>query len=166
MNREKRRDVFEAVGVIAIIASLIFLAIEINQNTNALYGQSRQSVLEAAQNELFLLVEHPEITLSVIKEGPLTAEESVKLDAYLAATLRAREYAWLQYQDGAIDEVQWNAEFLVTRSILNDNRVRNWWDKIGRDVYSPAFAEFIDSLVAIEPVTEGGWRDYTDWENR
>ena len=132
MNREKRRDIFEAIGVIAIVASLIFLAIEVNQNTNALYGQTRQSVLETAQSELFLLVEHPDVSLSVIKEGPLTAEENVKLDAYLAATLRAREYAWLQFQDGAIDEEQWKAEVSVARSILNAERVRRWWDKAGR----------------------------------
>jgi hypothetical protein len=166
MNRENRRDVFEAVGMIAIIASLMFLAIEINQNTNALHGQSRQSVLEAAQSELFLLVEHPEIALSVIKDGPLTAEENVKLDAYLAATLRAREYAWLQYQDGAIDEEQWKAEGFVIRSILNADRVREWWDKIGRTGTSPKFADFVDSKIVNEPVTAGGWRDVADWANR
>jgi hypothetical protein len=165
MDREKRRDVFEAVGLIAIVASLIFLAIEINQNTNALYGQSRQSVLEAAQNELFLLVEHPEISLSVIKEGPLTAEENVKLDAYLAATLRAREYAWLQFKDGAIDDEQWKAEVAVTQSILNAERVRRWWDIVGRNSSSPEFAEFVDGQIIVDPVTNGGWRDFAEWAN-
>ena len=166
MNREKRRDIFEAIGIIAIVASLIFLAIEVNQNTNALYGQTRQSVLEAAQSELFLLVEHPDVSLSVIKEGPLTAEENVKLDAYLAATLRAREYAWLQFQDGAIDEEQWKAEVSVARSILNAERVRRWWDKAGRNNSSPEFAAFVDRQIIVEPLTEGGWRDFAEWANR
>jgi hypothetical protein len=72
VNRDSQRELFEAIGLLAIVASLIFLAVEINQNTNALYGQSRQSVLEAAQNELFVLVEHPAVSLSVERESPLT----------------------------------------------------------------------------------------------
>ena len=165
MDRERRREVFEAIGLLAIVASLVFLAIEINQNTNALYGQSRQSVLEAAQNELFILVEHPEISLSVVKEGPLTPEENVRLDAYLAATLRAREYAFLQYQDGAIDKEQWDAEISVTKSIMNAERVRKWWSIVGRNNSSPEFSEFVDSQVIVEPVTEGGWHDFVNWSN-
>lgn len=166
MDRDSRREIFEAIGLLAIVASLIFLAVEINQNTNALYGQSRQSVLEAAQSELFVLVEHPEVSLSVVKEGPLTPEENVRLDAYLAATLRAREYAFLQYQVGAIDEEQWNVEVAVAKSILNAERVRLWWAVVGRNNSSPQFAEFVDSQIIVEPVTEGGWRDFADWSNR
>ena len=165
MDRERRRDLFEAIGLLAIVASLVFLAIEIGQNTNALHGQSRQSVLEAAQNELFLLVENPEISLSVVKEGPLTPEENVMLDAYLAATLRAREYAYLQFQDGAIDEEQWNAELAVAKSILNAERVRRWWDVVGRSNTSPEFSKFVDSQIISEPVTGGGWQDFVNWAN-
>jgi len=166
MDRERRREIFEAIGLLAIVASLIFLAVEINQNTNALFGQSRQSVLEAAQNELFVLVEHPEVSLSVVKEGPLTPEENVRLDAYLAATLRAREYAYLQYRAGAIDEEQWNAEVAVAKSILNAERVRLWWSVVGRNNSSPEFAEFVESQIIVEPVTDGGWHDFVDWSDR
>jgi hypothetical protein len=131
-----------------------------------LYGQSRRSVLEAAQNELFLLVEHPEIVLSIVKEEPLTAEENLKLDAYLTATLRAREYAWLQYKDGAIDEGQWTAEILVIRSILDSTRTRAWWNKLGRSVSSPEFVEFVEKDVLSQPLTGGSWRYSAEWTSR
>ena len=35
MNRDQRKDLFEAVGLIAIVASLVFLALEVRQNTKA-----------------------------------------------------------------------------------------------------------------------------------
>jgi hypothetical protein len=101
-----------------------------------------------------------------VKEGPLTPEENVRLDAYLAATLRAREYAFLQYQDGAIDKEQWDAEISVTKSIMNAERVRKWWSIVGRNNSSPEFSEFVDSQVIVEPVTEGGWHDFVNWSNR
>jgi hypothetical protein len=36
MKRENLKDVVEIVGLIAIVASLVFLALEVRQNTTAL----------------------------------------------------------------------------------------------------------------------------------
>ena len=166
MNREGRKDLFEVVGFIAIVASLIFLAVETNQNTNAMYAQSRQSILESSQNELFMLVENPELSSNVIKEGPLTPEEIVRLDAYMAATMRTREFAWMQYRDGIIDDIQWSAELAVTRSVMDAERVRLWWNLVGQNGSSPEFAKFVKSEILSQVVTEDGWRLYTDWANR
>ena len=58
MTPQARRDAIEATGLIAIVASLIFLAVETRQNTSALYGESRQAVLNAAHAELFVLVDN------------------------------------------------------------------------------------------------------------
>jgi len=51
MDRSKLADLSEIVSSIAIVITLIFLTVEVRQNTNALHAQSRQSVLEAAQVE-------------------------------------------------------------------------------------------------------------------
>ncbi len=48
MTREQRRDVFEAVGLAAIVASLVILAFEIQQNTVAVKsGANHVPVLDA-----------------------------------------------------------------------------------------------------------------------
>ncbi len=106
MDRSKLADLSEILSSIAIVVTLVYLAIEIRQNTNALYAQSRQSVLTAAQTELFVTVEHPELLLDVVQEEPLTPAEQVKIGAWLAAAMRAREFSWLQYRDGIIDAAQ------------------------------------------------------------
>ena len=107
MNREKRKDTIEAVGLAAIVASLIFLAFETRQNTNALYAQSRQAILKAALQEIAIQGENPDLALIIIKTESLTPEEHVRLDAWLSLLLRVREFAWLQYRSGIIDEAQW-----------------------------------------------------------
>ena len=107
----------EIVGSIAIVVSLIVLTVEVRQNTEALNAQSRQSVLAAAQNELFVSVDHPNFAAALVKPGPLTEEENIQLDAYFTATLRAREYSWLQYRSGTIDQDQWDTELAVIKSI-------------------------------------------------
>ena len=44
MNREQRKDIIEAFGLIAIVASLIFLAYETRQNTIAIQQESQQTI--------------------------------------------------------------------------------------------------------------------------
>ena len=48
MNREQRKGIIEAFGLIAIVASLIFLAYETRQNTIAIQQESQQTILAIA----------------------------------------------------------------------------------------------------------------------
>ena len=45
MDREKRKDIIELVGLIAIVGSLVFLIMEVSQNTKAMHSASYQSIL-------------------------------------------------------------------------------------------------------------------------
>ena len=135
MERSKLADLSEIVSSIAIVVTLVYLTVEIRQNTNALYAESRQSVLTAAQTELFVLVENPNLIVSVAKDDPLTEEEQVALGAWLAAAMRAREFSWLQYRDGVIDEAQWETEVIIIRWLLDSERTRDWWANC-RSMYS------------------------------
>lgn len=163
MKRKRRKEIIEAVGLIAIVASLVFLVLETRQNTNALSAESRQSVLTAAQTELFQIVENPDLVVSVTKEDPLTEEQQVALSAWLAAAMRAREFSWLQYRDGTIDEAQWSTEVLVIRWILDSKRTREWWVNVGRKYVNPSFADFVDDDMQSHPGTGDSWHAETDW---
>ena len=166
MNRDARKDLFEAVGLVAIVASLIFLGIETMQNTNAMYAQSRQSVLDSAQNELLAVMDDPELLMLGFKEGPLTPQENIRLDAFLSAVIRAREFAWLQYRDGVIDGAQWATELAVTRWAFDSPRSRHWWYVVGKSVTGPGFGEFVDSEILSQSLSPEGWRLASEWANR
>jgi len=156
----------EFVGAIVIVATLIYLAMQVRQNTNALHAQSRQSVLSGAQAELFAVVENPDLFTTVLKKEPLTPEEHVKLNAWLLAMGRLREFAWLQYQSGVIDEVQWSTELHVIQIMLQAKRTRTWWHVSGRRAFGAAFVEFIDDLIQDLPTTDEIFEITTDWTNR
>ena len=55
MQREKRREIFEAVGIFAVVASLVFLAWEIRQNTAVVSGQSVNELYDAVR-EIDLII--------------------------------------------------------------------------------------------------------------
>ena len=50
MDREQRKDIYEAVGLAAIVASLIFLALEVRQNTTAMSAAAFQDRSETLQD--------------------------------------------------------------------------------------------------------------------
>ena len=166
MDRSKLADLSEIVSSIAIVVTLVYLTVEIRQNTNALYAESRQSVLTAAQTELFALVENPNLIVSVAKDDPLTEEEQVALGAWLAAAMRAREFSWLQYRDGVIDEAQWETEVIIIRWLLDSERTRDWWANSGRFQSNLSFVAFVDAELQSHPTTLDSWRRETNWTKR
>ena len=154
MNLEQFAYFAEIVGVVLVIASLIYVAKQLRQTTEALHAQSRQTVMTGAQAELRCIIDNPDIIKCITKAGTLTPDEHIKLHAFLLSALRSREFAWLQYRNGQIDETQWNTELAVLRILLSSPRSRLWWEKLGRDAHSNEFAEFVDKAVQNRPATD------------
>jgi len=153
----------EIISSIAVVASLIYVAIQLKQNTEALNSQSRQAVLASSQAELFQRVEFPEIDIAIAKESIPTKEEQVKICTYLLAVFRAREFSWLQYQNGTIDKAQWNTEKIVISIVLSHPRTKTWWVKVGRHNYNSDFVKYVDRLVNEQPTSIDNWNLMSSW---
>lgn len=159
----KLSSIAEIVSSIAILITLIFLVVEMRQNTEALNAQSRQQILQSAQTQLLFSATNPEMAKSIIKPGPLTQDESVLLGDWLTSSMRFREYSWLQYRSGVIDENQWNTELLVIEIVLSAQKPRQWWSLVGREQVNPEFAVFVDELLEQNPVNDEYWQLALDW---
>ncbi len=97
-------------------------------------------------------MEFPDVTINMIRsDHQMTLEEKVRLDAWLCASMRAREFAWLQYKSGSIDSLQWESERGVILVILSTERNRDWWRDIGRLGFNSTFVEFVSDLINNEP---------------
>lgn len=153
IDRSVLADASEMVASVAILVTLVYLTIEINQNTAALNGQAREAVLGAAQSELQLMIETPRIINNLIGAEPLTSAEQIELDSMLTLLMRSREFSWLQYQDGTIDELQWETEHAVLLSILDADRTRQWWGNLGRHVFGKTFVGYVDQTMSNNPAT-------------
>jgi hypothetical protein len=163
LNTSKLADMSEIVSSIAIVVTLIYLTVEVRQNTDALHAQSRQSVLNSGQSELFAMLDYPGIVKSITKKEPLTSDEHIRLNMILVAMMRGREFSWLQYQNGIIDETQWQTELAVIIFVFDSQRTRDWWEKVGRNAFSDQYSEFVDSLIQNNPPTEVLWKSITNW---
>jgi hypothetical protein len=154
---------FQILANVGVIIGLVFLTLEIRQNTSALLAESRQSVLSSTQTELFTLMSNTDVVASIIKEAPLSAEENIRLDLFLTAAMKAREYSWLQFKDGLIDESQWGAEVKNIQVIFDATRTRQWWRESGRLAFDARFAEFVDEVLASSSASNTVWQTTATW---
>jgi hypothetical protein len=162
-NYSKLADWSEIVSSVAIVATLVYLAVEITQNTKALQAQTSQAVLESAQTELHLLMENPDLALALGNDEPLTELQHVRLDSFLTAFLRSREFAWLLYEDGAIGQEQWNTELAVLVGGMGSKKPRLWWHKLGRHSFSDEFVTFVDSTLRKNADSNLAWSKASNW---
>jgi hypothetical protein len=165
MDRSKLADISEIVSSIAIVITLIYLIIESSQNTAAIRSQTAQAILQAGQTDLAMIVADPEIGMTIPDTGTLTPEQNVRLDAHFVMTMRSREFAWLQYQNGSIDANNFEGEVQVLHVLLDSIRLRAWWEKLGRSYMTKEFAAFVDQLIAEGPATDRLWLPTLDWSS-
>lgn len=151
------------VGVIAVIGSLIYVGLQLRQNTIALHAQSRQSILEASVTELHKALDRPDLMLAITKQEALSPEENADLSNWYTATLRARMFAWLQFQDRIIDADQWNEECLVIQIVLSSRRGRIWWQTFGSRLFTAKFAQLVDDLLRDQPISDDTYQLLLSW---
>lgn len=153
-------QVYYVAGIIAslaVVASLVYLSLQVRQSNALSRAQTRQSMMELANTQILVLVEHPEIFTYWTKED-MTEIENIKLNSYLLAAMRAREYEWFAHRDGAIDSAMFAGYSKVITGFLSSERTKKWWSLRGVGEFHPEFVSYVDSLLA------GG--DSLDWTSQ
>ena len=150
---------------VGVLIGIGFLAYEIRQNTDATHAQTREAVFTGKQVELQAVSDDPNLIISIIKQDSLTTDEQIKLFTWLASALSAREFSWLQWKSGVIDETQWQSELVILRGFLQAPRVRLWWENVGHMTVSNEFHQFVEAQIDSLQPTNGIFEAQTEWAN-
>ena len=155
----------EIVGGVAIVLSLIFVGIQVQQgaretaiNTEATLSANRQSISARFENLSLLQATTPElaqIRVKTIQGADLSPVETIQWTGFVTSWIRLTEEAYLQYRDGNLSEEYWqtrvNSLFgnlftgsVSARGISNTLRQRkmltedfqNWLDQAIEDLES------------------------------
>ena len=108
----------EIIGGIAIIASLLFVGYQIQQNSEALLAGSRQNLLEADLQVLDNMMDYP-MLYDVPAQDDFTGDDFLRLRIHYVSMMRIREYAWQQYNNGVLDEQTFNAYLEPLKFVFN-----------------------------------------------
>ena len=151
MDREKRKDIVELVGLIVIVGSLVFLIVEVRQNTKAMHSASYQSVLNILNEQDMSLATSAELNRIVMigESTPedLTDEELSRFTRFALTRLGQLEFAYLSFTNETISDVDWAAIQPFVQFTMCIPGFRAIWTEYGDDAYSPVFNRFVENEI-------------------
>lgn len=170
----------EILGAIAIVATLVYLAVQTQyladqtellaeqsrQNTAAVQASTRQAMLAEDRELLTLAFESPEVFEIMTREvGSLTDAERIRMMAWLVVFIRGRENQWLQYQNGVIDEATWTTYGNAIAPILSFEITRPWWvARSATGEWDPRFVAYVNEVLARTEIVRPTVPELTDFE--
>ena len=97
----------EIFGTLGVIGSLIFVALEIRQNTNAVRSATIHAIAEMSYDTSMRMAENPEL-LAIQRAAdngePLTIGQRDQLVSFYSGIMRIQQDRFQQYQLGILDE--------------------------------------------------------------
>jgi hypothetical protein len=139
----------EFIGAIAVVVTLIYLAVQMRQNTNALKLNSARSVTEELQDMLALVAsnqELSEILVAAAGGSELQGAQRVRYYTYTHNLVRVYENAFLQLQSGVIDQAHWEGMTRMMIDFTSGAGFQSYW--LNRKHWvSDEFQEYMDTNV-------------------
>ena len=148
MNWETISAISEAVGAVAIVATLIYLAIQIRQNTASVKGSAYQQCVEA-NLELNMAATEPTqsdiLVLGNADSANLSNESFVSFAMWNLGLMQMAQATDYLYRTGSLDRDLWETEINRAAGILAFPGVRQWWDAGGNTQLTPSFVKLLES---------------------
>jgi hypothetical protein len=150
-------NISEIGASLVIVVSLIYVGLEISQNTVAIQQTSYQSVQEAMQSTELALATNPELLKIVMKAETAPLEVSAlewrRFTHVAFSRIGSWEYLFLARQDSAISEAQWEAFDPFFSTLMCRPGYRVFWQK-NHLSFTSYFGNHVDAKLASNCVTE------------
>jgi hypothetical protein len=136
----------EIIGGIAIVASLIFVGMEIRQNAEVSRVNAYQELIAQITLINTLRVQDPEFAELYARFAtggqPQNATERARLEGFLYMVFRHGDLAWRQYEAGFLDRDELLSVLAPMRIFLNTELGQEVWGRL-EELIDPAFVAFI-----------------------
>ncbi len=147
----------EVVSAVAVVVTLIYLAIQVRHskesldaNTKAIRGQVISDVTKNVQEHMAMALQGQDIADIIKKMGTeesLNPDDALLLDMFLTAIFIARQNEFYQWKQGLLEDSVFRSLHHITLTILGTASGNYWWQNEGRKLVSPEFVEFTEKLV-------------------
>lgn len=118
----------EAVGAVAVVVSLLYVAVQLRQSTKAIVASARQGVLDCEITLLGDYITHAIDPHLIGDDVTLSPEDERRFTWIVVKALRIREAAWHQYDLGTLDEDSWNSYMAPVAHMFSTRRARKVLD--------------------------------------
>jgi hypothetical protein len=134
---------------VGVILSLVYLSIQIRQNTRSARASTFQAIaFDAAQFNSFV-VSDPETTRVFLAGGrgdKLSEEDYFRFQQFLRTFFRFHDTLYFQFVQGMIGEDQWRGYFLTLERIIRLPGIQKYW-RHNRETHSRGFRALVEEAL-------------------
>ena len=146
---QKYALVAEIIGAIAIVSSLLFVGIQIRQNSLISEVNAYQELIAQISLSNTLKIENPQfaaLNQRFIAGGqPQSDSEYGQLESFLYMTYRHGDLAYRQYENGLIDEISLLSVLAPVRGYSNTEMGQNLWSFLSQNL-NPDYVEYVEKV--------------------
>ena len=154
MNLDKFNKWLTLAANIGVIAGIIFLALELQQNNRFLSAQAQYNLLKNRTEDNNIIMANPEIASLWFKESnneTLSDEEKYRIDSYIIKALINWQYEYNQYKEGNLAEKDlpvngWRKTFHGKNYMMATTRFPIVWEFV-KTISEPEFVSFMEENV-------------------
>ena len=136
---------------IGVIVGIVFLALEISQNTEMMRSQARDAITDKQMMFSEWVTTEPEMAVAISQAAGgldnMTPEHRVMYGYFLAGVWREWENSYYQYQEGLFDRTEFEPRMERWRSQMQTPAARSQWATT-RTWYAPGFRTIVDEMVS------------------
>ncbi len=149
MSWDALAAIAEALGAVAVLASLIYLATQIRQNTQMIKSSIRQELTANTRDVVFKTIDLADVMSKATNGEALTPVEEFQLNQLHRAAFRVFEDFAYQHAHGLLDHSEWAARLESIRVAMSMPHVRTNWLET-REQYSENLQRVMDPLASSE----------------
>jgi hypothetical protein len=144
----KNKKTFEIIGLLSVVSSLVFVGLEIKQNTTAVRGATQQAVSSQVAEMYRILTENERIADLVskaskgINKSDISESDYVSFWSFQMMGFRRIENIYLQHKNGLLTK---DAFSRIGMDIYKTKIVRVIWEERKGD-FEADFVEFFEAL--------------------
>ena len=147
MALEHYANIAEIVGVILVVVTLVFLTLQIRQNTRALRSTTIQSVMQSELAMMSILVENAATWEKISNGSPLASGEEMRraivlFNVYMIET----ESRYHQFKSGYLDAQPWEGRLGTLPGVVRMPTFKLWRASPGGQSHAADFLALLDEM--------------------
>jgi hypothetical protein len=152
-------NIGDLIGGVAVLVTLVYLALQIRQNTNSVRGAAELESERMRMEWHAMAATNPdlaEIWERVFREpDSVSWQELGRFRWYIASYFFILEGSWFQHRRGLMDQSGWIPLQDAMLGLLTNQRVLDWWEAESSP-FSQDFRKLVTGL--LESGVDTGWR--------
>jgi len=148
MNWDAIGAIAEAIGALAVVVSIVYLAVQIKSGTKTLRTTLRDSAFHDMQEWNYVLSSDEELSW-IFKRGlrnpkDLNDKEMARFHHMMYSFYKLFENVYLHYLDGSIAKEAWEHNNEILFLYYAQNGAQEYW-RDRREIFDPRFTELVES---------------------